>query len=111
MLSSMTLSRVTVASGSRRNSRCLSTTTNTASTSTTSRINFFTAASSVPGPSRRLLLFVILLFSIDAPQRALVYVPGCDAIDHCHCRQHGVVLVVVLMHTIAAHQKQVLEPV
>src|SRR5665213_1285384 len=108
----MTLSRVTFASGSRRNSRCRSTTTNTASTTTASRINFFTAVLlSAPEPSRSLLLFVILLFSIDAPQRALVYVPGGDAVHHRHRRQHGVVLVVVLMHTVAAHQKQVFEAV
>src|SRR5665213_2153752 len=108
----MTLSRVTVASGSRRNSRCRSTTTNTTSTTTASRINFFTAVLlRAPEPSRSLLLFVILLFSIDAPQRALVYVPGRDAVDHSHRRQHGVVLVVVLMHTIAADQKQVFEAV
>src|ERR1700759_2192287 len=107
----MTSSRVTFARGSRRNNLCRSTTTNTTRTTIASRISFFTAATSVPGRSRSLFLFVILLLCIDAPKRALVYMPAGDAIYDRHRGQHGVVLVVVLMHPVTAHPKQVFEPV
>ena len=92
--------RSTLPNGSRRKIRCRKTVTKiTSSTVATTRI-FLT-----------LFLLVIFLFRVDAPKRGFIDVSRHKAIDRCHRGQHAVVLVVVLMHSVSAHQKQVLESV
>src|SRR6185312_1158905 len=57
------------------------------------------------------LLLVVLLLRIDLPERLLVDATCGKAIHRVHCCQHTVVLVVVLVHSIAAHQEDVVDAV
>src|SRR5579875_2065548 len=71
------------------------------------------SVSSGPASERSgsLLLFVVLLLGVDLPERSLVDAAGDDLIDCGHGREHRVVLVVVLMHAIAAHEEEIFKAI
>ena len=56
-------------------------------------------------PLSCLLFFVIFLLSVHSPQVGLVGDIVHDVFRRRHRRQHGMILIVVLVHSIAAHQK------
>ena len=54
---------------------------------------------------------MVLLLGVDGPEGGLVDVAGGDAVDDGHGGEHGVVLVVVLVHAVAADEEEVGEAV
>ena len=54
---------------------------------------------------------MILLLGIDSPERCLIDMPSYKTIHHSHRSQHTMILVVVLVHPVSPHQKQVLKPI
>ena len=48
--------------------------------------------------------FMIFHFRVDGPDVVLVADAGDDVIDRGHGSQHGVVLIVVLVHPVSANQ-------
>src|SRR5579875_2128831 len=57
------------------------------------------------------LFLVIFLLRIDLPKHVFVYLSGQDLVYSRHCSQHGMVLVVVLMHPVSADKKKVFKTV
>src|SRR3954470_15598481 len=53
------------------------------------------------------LLLVVFHFRVHRPDVRLIGAAGKDVVDSGHGRQHRMVLVVVLVHPISAHQEQV----
>src|SRR6187399_3161814 len=64
-----------------------------------------------PGSRRFPARLVVLLLGVDVPQRALVKPVRLHAVDSRLGGEHGVVLVVVAVHAVAAHGKQVLDAI
>ena len=50
---------------------------------------------------------MVFHLSVHGPDVFLVFAADENVVDRGHCRQHGVVLVVVLVHAIAANQEEV----
>src|ERR1700733_13775721 len=60
-----------------------------------------------------ILCFFLMIFHlrVDGPDVVLVADPGDDVIDCRHSGQHGVVLIVVLVHSVSANQVQIVESI
>src|SRR5277367_7066554 len=58
-----------------------------------------------PQDAALLFFFVVFLFGVDFPEDAFVHVAGDDVVDGGHGGEHGVVLVVVFVHAVAAYQE------
>src|ERR1700733_15822254 len=56
-----------------------------------------------PPASLALHLIVILIFGVDAPNLGLSATIVDNRLDGAVCRQHGVILVVVSVHTVPSH--------
>jgi hypothetical protein len=57
------------------------------------------------------LLFVIVLLGVDLPEISFGLDSGKNVVYGNHGSQHGMVLVVVLVHSISANEEKVFEPV
>src|SRR5271154_1865035 len=93
--------RSTLPSGSCTKTRCRNTITRTTSSNAPTIRNFLKLS----------LLLEILLLRVDPPQRSLIDMPRHETIHHRHRRQHTMILVVVLVHPVSPHQKQVLKTI
>jgi len=64
-------------------------------------------------PQLKLKLFLLLIFllRVDRPDILLIDAPRENVVDGGHRCQHGMILVIVFVHAVAPHQKQVREAV